>query len=80
MDARGAWTEEGAIGKSNRLVSVFAGSDLVVTLGGKPLTVKENDTLEVFAGPEAPKQRIIRSRTFVENIDLLSAYLASRPR
>jgi hypothetical protein len=80
MDARGAWIEDGAIGKSNRLVSVFAGRDLVVTLGGKPLTVKENDTLEVFAGPEAPKQRIIRSRTFAENVNLLSAYLAARPR
>jgi Pectic acid lyase len=79
MDARGAWIEEGTIGKSNRLVSVFAGSDLVVTLGGKPLAVKENDTLEVFAGPEAPRQRVIRSRTFAENIGLLSAYLAARP-
>ncbi|HEY7502442.1 MAG TPA: pectate lyase [Vicinamibacterales bacterium] len=78
MDSRGAWVEEGAIGKSNRLVSVFAGSDLVVTLGGKPLTIKENDTLEVFAGPEAPRQRIIRSRTFAENVGLLSAYLAAR--
>jgi PelA/Pel-15E family pectate lyase len=76
MDARGAWIEEGTIGKSNRLVSVFAGSDLVVTLGGKPLTVKENDTLEVFAGPEAPRQRIIRSRTFADNVGLLGAYLA----
>ena len=51
--ARGS--KEGAIGKSNRLVSVFAGRELVVMLGGKPLTVKENDTLEVFAGPEAPR-------------------------
>ena len=80
MDARGAWVEEGAIGKANRLVSVFAGSDLVVTLGGKPLTVKENDTLEVFAGPEPPRQRIIRSRTFAENVGLLSAFLAARPQ
>jgi len=79
LDARGAWVEEGAIGKSNRLVSVFAGRDLVVMLGGKPLTVKENDTLEVFGGPEAPRQRIIRSRTFAENVGLLSAYLAARP-
>ena len=78
MDARGAWVEDGVIGKANRLVSVFAGSELVVTLGGKPLTVKENDTLEVFAGPEPPRQRIIRSRTFAENVGLLSAYLASR--
>ena len=59
-------------------MSVFAGHDLVVTLGGKPLRVKENDTLEVFAGPEAPRQRIIRSSTFAENVGLLSAYLAAR--
>ena len=80
LDARGAWVEEGAIGKSDRLVSVFAGRDLVVMLGGKPLTVKENDTVEVFAGPEAPRQRIIRSSTFAENVGLLSAYLAARPQ
>jgi hypothetical protein len=78
LDPRGAWVEEGAIGKSNRLVSVFAGRDLVVMLGGKPLTVKENDTLEVFAGPDAPRQRIIRSSTFAENVGLLSAFLAAR--
>lgn len=80
MDARGAWIEEGAIGKSNRLVSVLAGSDLVVTVGGKPLAVKENETVEVFAGTEPPKQRIIVSRTFAENVRLLSAYLAAPPQ
>jgi len=80
MDARGAWNEEGAIGKSNRLVSVLAGSDLVVTVGGKPLAVKENETVEVFAGTEPPKQRIIRSRTFADNVRLLSAYLAAPPQ
>jgi PelA/Pel-15E family pectate lyase len=78
MDPRGAWVEEGTIGKSNRLVSVFAGSNLVVTVGGKPLTVKENDTIEVFAGVEAPRQRIIRSSTFAEKVGVLSAYLAAR--
>jgi hypothetical protein len=76
MDARGAWVEDGAIGKADRLVSVLAGRDLVVTLGGKPLTMKENETLEVFSGPEPPKQRIIRSRTFADNIGVLSAYLS----
>jgi hypothetical protein len=80
LDARGAWVEEGAIGKSNRLVSVFAGRDLVVMVGGKPLTVKENDTVEVFAGPEPPRQRIIRSSTFAEHVGLLSAYLAAPPQ
>ena len=77
MDARGAWIEEGAIGKSDRIVSVLAGSDLVVTLAGKPLTMKENETLEVFAGSGTPRQRIIRSSTFAANIGLLSAYLSA---
>ena len=79
MDARGAWVEEGTIGKANRLVSVFAGHELVVTIGGKTMPLKENETLEVFAGPEPPKERIIRSRTFAEHVGVLSAYLARRP-
>jgi hypothetical protein len=76
MDPRGAWVEEGSIGKANRLVSVFAAKEMVVTLAGKALPVKENDMLEVFAGAEPPKQRVIKSRTFAENIGALSAYLA----
>jgi hypothetical protein len=78
MDSRGAWVEEGTIGRANRLVSVFAAGDLVVMLAGKPLPMTENDTLEVFAGPEPPKQRIIRSRTFADNIGVLSAYIAGQ--
>jgi hypothetical protein len=76
MDPRGAWVEEGHIGKANRLVSVFAAKGMVVTLAGKTLLMNENDTLEVFAGAEPPKQRIIRSRTFAENVGALSGYLA----
>ena len=78
MDARGAWIEDGVIGKANRLVSVLAAGDLIVTVGGKTIPVKENETVEVFAGPEPPRQRIIRSTTFAENVGLLSAYLAAR--
>ena len=77
MDPRGAWVEEGTIGKPNRLVSVFAAKDMVVTLAGKTLPMKENDTLEVFAGGEPPKQRIIRTRTFAKNVGALNAYLVS---
>ncbi len=40
------------------------------------ISMKENDTLEVSAGAEPPTQRIIRIRTFVDNIGALSAYLA----
>ena len=79
MDPRGAWVEEGTIGKSNRIVSVFAARDMVVTLGGRTLPIKENETLEVFDGREPPKGRIIRSRTFAQNVGVLSAYLAHNP-
>ena len=79
MDSRGAWVEDGVIGKANRLVSVLAAGDLVVTVGGKTIPVKENETVEVFSGPEPPRQRIIRSTTFAENVGLLSTYLAARP-
>jgi len=78
MDSRGAWVEVGTIGRANRLVSVFAAQDMVVTLAGRTYAMKENDTLDVFGGPEPPKERIIRSRTFAENVGILSAYLARR--
>jgi PelA/Pel-15E family pectate lyase len=79
MDPRGAWIEEGQIGRSDRLVSVFAGREMVVTIGGRSFPVRENDTVEIFGAAEPPKQRIIRSRTFAENIGILSAFLATRP-
>jgi hypothetical protein len=80
MDGRGAWVEEGSIGKADRLVSVLAGKDLVVTLGGKPLPMKENQTLEVFLGPEPPRQRVIRTRTFADNLGALAAYLSTEKK
>jgi PelA/Pel-15E family pectate lyase len=79
MDARGAWVEEGTIGRADRLVSVFAGRNLVVRLGGRTLPLNENDTLEVFNGPEPPRERIIRSRTFAEHVGVLGSYLAVKP-
>jgi hypothetical protein len=77
QDSRGAWVEDGTIGKANRLVSIFAGKDLVLTVGGKTLPIKENDTLDVFADPAPPKERIIRSRTVASNLAVLSEYLAT---
>jgi hypothetical protein len=74
MDPRGAWVEEGTIGKANRLVSVFAANDMIVTLGGKTYPMKENDTLDIFQGDQAPREQIIVSRTFARNIELLSKY------
>ncbi len=80
LDDRGARVEDGTIGKANRLVSILAGKNLVVQVGGQPLTMKENETLEVFSGTEPPRERIIRSRTFAENAGVLSTYLARAKR
>lgn len=77
LDERGAWTEEGVIGKADRLLSVFAARDMVLTINGKPLPIKENDTIELFQGPQPPKTRIIRSRTFAANLEMLAAYIQS---
>ena len=75
MDSRGAWVEDGSIGKADRLVTVLAGKDMVVTLGGKPMPLLENQTLEVFLGEKPPKQRIIKTRTFADNVEALLAYV-----
>lgn len=80
MDSRGAWTQEGTIGKASRIVSVFAARDMVITVNGRTLApLKENDTLEVFQGAQPPRRRIIRSSTFARNLETLAAYVAGRP-
>ncbi|PYV07475.1 MAG: polysaccharide lyase [Acidobacteria bacterium] len=76
LDARGASVEKGTIGKADRIVSVFASRDMVVSLAGKAYPMKENDTLDIYPGGEPPRQRIIVSQTFARNIGLLSRYLA----
>ncbi len=80
MDPRGAWVEEGTIGKADRVVSLFAARDMVATLGGRAYPVKENQTLEVFQGPQPPRERILRSRAFIRNVGLLSEYLTALGR
>jgi PelA/Pel-15E family pectate lyase len=75
MDARGAWMQHGSIGKADRVVSVFAARDMVVTIGERVLPLKENETLQVFQGTERPRERIIRSATFARNVEALCAFL-----
>jgi hypothetical protein len=76
MDERGAWLEEGSIGKSDRVVSLFAAKDMVVKIGQQVLPLKENQTLEVFGGSVPPRERIIRSETFARNMQTLMSALA----
>lgn len=75
MDERGAWIEEGSIGREDRIVSVFASGDMVVTLGDRVFSMRENDTLQIFRGSEIPKDQIISSQTFARNVETLAAYL-----
>lgn len=80
MDARGAWLEEGSIGKADRVVSMFAAKDMVVKIGGQVVPLKENQTLEVFQGTAPPRERIIRTGTFARNVEVLLEYLRQAPR
>jgi len=80
MDARGAWTQEGIIGKADRVVSVFAARDMVLMINGKPTPIKENDNIELFEGQQPPRTRIIRSSTFAQNLENLAAWYAGSKR
>ncbi|MEY4938448.1 MAG: hypothetical protein RIQ93_183, partial [Verrucomicrobiota bacterium] len=75
LDARGAWSEEGSIGKNDRIVQVFSAREMVLQIGSKIIPVKENDMIQLFQGSEQPGQRVIRSQTFARNVDLLCEYL-----
>jgi len=77
MEARGAWIEDGRIGKADRLISLYAARDMVVSIGGRTYPVKENETVEVFQGQQPPLEKVIRSATFSRNVEMLSAYLSA---
>jgi hypothetical protein len=80
MDPRGAWVEEGNIGKADRIVNVFSARDMLVTIGDRVLPLKENETLQVFQGTERPRERIIRSETFARNVEALCIFLEGSGR
>ncbi len=75
LDPRGAWTEEGSIGKADKVVSVRAAHDMVVQIGKKTYPLKEDEILDVFQGAKPPAEQIIRSETFARNITALIAWL-----
>jgi hypothetical protein len=80
LDSRGAWVEEGIIGKADRVVSVFAARPMVLTISGRPIEIRENDTIELFDGERPPRQRVMRTSTFARNLRALAAYVrSSRP-
>ena len=75
LDSRGAWVQEGSIGKADNVVSLFAAEEMVVTIGDEVVPLRENQTLSVFRGEKRPSEKIISSNTFARNVGLLAAYL-----
>jgi hypothetical protein len=77
LDERGAWVEQGNIGKADSVVSVSPAEDMTVTVGGRAFTLRDGETLEIFRGTKPPLEQIIRSSTFAANIEILAEYLAT---
>ena len=76
MDKRGAWVEKGSVGKADKVISLFAAEDMVVTIGDKTLPLQEDQNLAVYRGGKSPLGSIISSETFARNIRILGSYLA----
>jgi PelA/Pel-15E family pectate lyase len=90
LDERGAWTKTGTIGRANRLVFAYAAKDMVLRIGrgrsdgsagdglnskAQIIPLKENDTVEIFAGEQPPPERIISSADFARNLMQLADYV-----
>lgn len=90
MDERGAWTKTGTIGRANRLMFTYAAKDMVLRIGrghadgsagdsidskAQIIPLKENDTVEIFAGPQPPPERIVSSADFARNLTRLADYV-----
>lgn len=75
MDSRGAWLQDGVIGKANEVVNVFAARPMVLTINGRPIEIKENDRIQLYDGQQPPRSKIIRSNTFASNLETLAAYV-----
>ena len=80
LDSRGAWVEEGSVGKADPVIFLFAAEDMVVTIGDRTVPLNENARLNVFRGGKPPLERIISARTFAENIETMAAYLSESGR
>lgn len=91
MDSRGAWTKMGVIGKADRLMFTYAAKNMVLRIGRGPsdgaaggggksaaqtIPLKENDTVEIFMGPQPPPEKIITSADFARNLTALAEYVA----
>jgi hypothetical protein len=89
MDSRGAWLTEGVIGKADRLVFLFSAREMVLRIGrgrsdgsaggrgrdeSQIIRLQENDTVEIFQGEDPPRERILSSQLFAQNLQTLAEY------
>jgi PelA/Pel-15E family pectate lyase len=77
LDERGAWVEEGVIGKADQVASVSAARPMVLTINGRSFPIAENDRIALFDGAQPPRQRIIQTATFVRNLETMAAYVTA---
>ena len=90
MDDRGAWTKSGNIGRADRLMFTYAAKDMVLRIGrgrsdggsgdgagskAQTIQLKEDDTVEIFAGPTPPPEMIISSGDFARDLGILAQYV-----
>ncbi|MEZ5401737.1 MAG: pectate lyase [Bryobacteraceae bacterium] len=75
MDDRGAWLEEGSIGRADRVISVFAARPMLLTINGRPIEINENDDIVLYQGTTPPRANIIRTSTFARNLLTLAAFV-----
>lgn len=77
LDERGAWVEEGVIGRADQVVTVNAARPMVLTINDRSFPIAENDRIALFDGAQPPRQRIIRTATFVRNLEAMAAYITA---
>ena len=75
LDGRGAWTQDGVIGRPDRVVEVFAAREMMLMVNGKPFPIHENDRISLYQGPQPPRTKVIRTTTFAANLRALAAFV-----
>jgi hypothetical protein len=50
---------------------------MVLTINDRPVQIAENDRIAIFEGTQPPRQRIIRTATFVRNMEAMARFVSA---
>ena len=75
QDSRGAWLEEGVIGRADRIALLQPGQEMTLTINGVATVLNSDDRVEVFQGAVPPRTRILRTSTFADYLRTLAAFV-----